>query len=57
MPRLECAKLFEGCPGVIEADTTDEVMTGAAAHAADTHGLETLDDATVAAVRSAIEPV
>ncbi len=56
MPRLECAKLFEGCPGVVEAETTDEVMAGAAAHAAEVHGLENLDDATVAAVRSAIEP-
>jgi predicted small metal-binding protein len=56
MPRLECAKLFEGCPGVVEAETTEEVMVGAAAHAAEAHGLETLDAATVAAVRAAIEP-
>lgn len=54
MPTLECNKLFEGCDAVVEADTTEEVMTQAAAHASETHGLETLDPATVEAVKGAI---
>lgn len=57
MQRLECAKLFEGCEGVIEAETTDEVMAQAAGHARQAHGLETLDPATVEAVRGAIVTV
>lgn len=55
MQRLECDKLFEGCEGVVEAETANEVMAQAAAHVRDAHGLETLDPATVEAVRSAIE--
>lgn len=55
MQRLECGKLLEGCEGVVEADTVDQVMAQAAAHAREVHGLETLDTATVEAVRSAIE--
>lgn len=54
MPKLECNKLFEGCPGVVEGQTTDEVLTKAAAHAKEAHGLETLDPATVEAVKAAI---
>lgn len=55
MQRLECGRLFDGCEGVVEADTTDEVLAQAAAHARDVHGLETLDADTVEAVRGAIE--
>ncbi len=55
MQRLECGKLFEGCEGVVEAETTDQVMSQAAVHAREAHGLETLDPATAEAIRSAIE--
>lgn len=55
MPRLECAKLFEGCGAVVEADTTEEILSQAAAHAAEVHGLTQLDQATVESVKSAIE--
>jgi predicted small metal-binding protein len=55
MQRLECGRLFDGCPGVVEAETTDEVLAQAAAHAREAHGLETLDPATVEAVKAAIE--
>lgn len=55
MPTLECNKLFEGCEAVVVADTTDEVLAQAADHAKETHGLETLDAATVEAVKAAIE--
>lgn len=56
MQRLECGNLFEGCEGVVEAETTDEVLSQAAAHANEAHGLETLDPATAEAVRAAIHP-
>lgn len=55
MLELECGKLFEGCEGVVEAETTEEVVARAAAHAAAVHGLTELDEATVEAVRNAIE--
>lgn len=51
---LNCAELFSGCPAEVRADTTEEVLQQAAAHAADAHGLAELDDSTVAAVRAAI---
>lgn len=54
MPKLECDKLFEGCEGVVEGETTDEVVTKAAAHAKEAHGLESLDPATLEAVKAAI---
>ena len=54
MATLECNKLFEGCDAVVEAATTDEVLAQAAAHARSVHGLATLDDATVDAVKAAI---
>lgn len=57
MQRLECGQLFDGCPGVVEAETNDQVLAMAAAHAKETHGLDTLDDQTVEAVKAAIVSV
>ena len=54
MYKLECAQLFDGCPGVVEGETTDDVLAKAAAHAADAHDLSELDSETVEAVRNAI---
>lgn len=54
MYKLECAQLFDGCPGVVEGATTDDVLAKAAAHAADAHGLSELDSETAEAVRNAI---
>lgn len=51
---LSCSDLFEGCPAEVRAESTDEVLRQAAAHAAEVHGLTELDDGTVAAVRGAI---
>lgn len=55
MQRLECGKLFEGCEGVVEAETADEVMAQATAHAREAHGLETVDAETAEALTAAIE--
>lgn len=54
MHHLRCADLFPGCDAEIHLERVDDVLAAAAAHAADAHGLTTLDDATVAAVRGAI---
>lgn len=54
MQRLECARLFEGCPGVVEGETADEVLEKAAAHAAEAHGVRQLDPATIEAAKGAI---
>ena len=54
MPKLECNKLFEGCEAVVSAESTEEVLAQAVAHAEEVHGLETLDEETVEAVKAAI---
>lgn len=54
MYRLECRKLFDGCPGVVEGETTDEVLAKAAAHVGDAHDIPELDSATAEAARGAI---
>lgn len=55
MQRLECGKLFEDCPAVVEAETTNEILAQAAAHVSDAHGIETLDPTTIEALKGAIE--
>jgi predicted small metal-binding protein len=52
MNRLECP--VEGCSGVIEAETEDEVMSQAEAHAAEKHPDMELDESTVADIKSKI---
>ena len=53
--RLSCP--MEGCHATIEADSADEVMAAAEAHAADAHPDLVLDEATVSSLRDAIETV
>lgn len=43
---LHCGDVFESCPGVVRAETQDQVLQQAAAHAADAHGLRTVDEDT-----------
>lgn len=54
---LECGDVVTGCDGVVHGDTQDEVLAAAAAHAADAHGLTTIDAATKRALMAAIHPV
>jgi predicted small metal-binding protein len=51
---LLCGDVFEGCDGVVVADTDDEVMAQAAQHAADAHGVEEVDDETASVLQAAI---
>ncbi|GMQ85872.1 MAG: hypothetical protein BMS9Abin07_1441 [Acidimicrobiia bacterium] len=53
---FECDKVIPGCEAKVYAETAEETLTKAAEHAAVTHGLTELDDATVAAVKEAIVP-
>jgi predicted small metal-binding protein len=54
---LRCGDLFPGCEGVVRAETQDEVLAQAAAHAADAHGLTDIDEGTRAALVGATQPV
>ena len=54
MKQFACGTLMDGCEGVVTGDTEDEVLAGAAAHAAEVHGLTELPDEVVAAVKAGI---
>ena len=51
---IRCNDIFNGCSGRVSAETEDEVVRLAAAHAKQAHGLETLDEAVVAKVKAAV---
>ena len=51
---FECTNVFPGCEGKVSGETKDEVLAAAAAHAADTHGVNELPDDVVAVVQAAI---
>lgn len=53
---LRCGDVVAGCEGVVNGGALDEVLTAAAAHAADAHGLTTSDADTEAALIAAIHP-
>jgi predicted small metal-binding protein len=54
MKHLHCTDLFPGCEAEIHLETETDVLAAVAAHAAEAHGLTSLDSATVTAVRAAI---
>jgi predicted small metal-binding protein len=53
---FECDNVIPGCEGKVYGETEEETLAKAAEHAAGTHGLTDLDDATVEAVKAAIVP-
>lgn len=53
---LRCGDVVNGCDGVITGSSQDEVIRQAAEHAASTHGLTDIDEATHAALVGAIHP-
>ncbi len=53
---LRCGDVVTGCEGVVTGGTQDEVLAAAAVHAADVHGLTTIDADTHAALTAAIRP-
>jgi predicted small metal-binding protein len=54
--QLRCGDVVTGCEGVVNGGTQDEVLTAAAVHAADAHGMGTIDTDTEAALIAAIHP-
>lgn len=54
MLELRCGDVVPGCDGVVHAETREEVLSQAAAHAAAAHGLTTIDDDTARALGGAI---
>jgi predicted small metal-binding protein len=57
MLELRCGELFDGCEGIVRAETHDEVLRQAAVHAADAHGVTEVDEGTRAALVEATRPV
>jgi predicted small metal-binding protein len=57
MLELRCGELFDGCEGIVRAETHDEVLRQAAAHAAEAHGVTEVDAGTRAALVAATRPV
>lgn len=53
--KLQCGDVIPGCAMVLEADGEEALLGKVADHARDDHGLEEIDDATLAAVRSNIQ--
>lgn len=51
---LRCGDVIDGCDGVVTGETDDEVMAGAAEHAAEVHGMDDVDEDTAAALQAAI---
>ena len=54
MKKFACANVVEGCDGVVTGETDDEVLAAAAAHAADAHGMDSVPDEVVAAIKAGI---
>lgn len=53
--RVEC--IVDGCNGVCEGDSEEDLMAQVEAHVADAHPDLTLDEETVQAVKAEIETV
>ena len=51
---LRCGDVVAGCPAEVRGDSEEQVLRQAAEHARAEHGMESMDDQTVAAVRNAI---
>jgi predicted small metal-binding protein len=51
---LNCRDAGFDCDAVVRAETDDEVMTQAAAHVAEVHGMPEIDDTTANHIRSQI---
>ena len=53
---FECTNVVPGCEGIVNAETKEEVLQVAAAHAADVHGVTELPDEVVEKVKVSIVP-
>jgi len=53
--KLHCGDVVAGCDGVVTGEDDQDVMRKAAAHAAEAHGIDDVDDDTAAALHAAIQ--
>lgn len=53
MWEIRCADVVPGCDGVVRAETRERAVSEAAVHAADVHGLTTIDADTEQALANA----
>ncbi len=54
---LSCGDIMAGCDHRIRGETEEEVLTRAAEHARDRHGMKEIDETTADLVRSKIRDV
>ncbi len=54
MKQFACAHVVDGCEGVVTGENDDEVLAAAAAHAAEAHGMTSVPDELVSAIRAGI---
>jgi len=54
MKTFACGTVVEGCDGVVSGESDEEVLAAAAAHAREAHGMETVPDDVVAAIKAGI---
>ncbi len=54
MKQFACGTVVDGCDGVVTGETEDDVLAAAAAHAAEVHGMDSVPEEVVAAIRAGI---
>jgi predicted small metal-binding protein len=54
MKQFACATVVDGCDGVVTGATEDDVLSAAAAHAAEAHGMSDVPPEVVAAIKAGI---
>lgn len=54
MKQFACGTVVDGCDGVVTGETEEDVLAAAAAHAAEVHGMASVPDEVVAAIRAGI---
>lgn len=52
--QLHCGDVVPGCDGVVRAQTREQVMSQAAVHAAEVHGMTEIDAETERALTAAL---
>ena len=57
MKQFECGTVVDGCDGVVQGETEDEVMQQAAAHAAEAHDMDEVPDEVAQQIRAGIHDV
>ncbi len=57
MKQFACGTVVPGCDGVVQGATVDDVLAAAAAHAKEAHGMETVPDEVVGAIKAGITDV